>query len=104
MGVVLWENMEKCILERIAEVKILFSNRMWEKESICKPNNFDSMTREEKDKYRQMVSDKLEEMLKDPCETVYSWTWNTFFEDLNVPFEEWLYNKITFKPLHFERK
>ena len=94
--------MEKCVLERIADVIIIFSNRYWEKCSICKPQNFDTMSQEEKDNYRKFVNEKLMSMLQDPSEILFSWAWKErFYPDQT--FEDWLYEKVSFVPIDFSK-
>lgn len=87
--------MDKCILEKIADELIFFYGSAWETESAFKPDNFDEMSQDEKDKYCKIVRQKLEEMLDDPRNTLFSWALDNYCQ--KISFEDWLRLQIEYR-------
>ncbi len=93
--------MDKCILERIADEALNFSNGRYKTESsIYKIENFKKKI-DADDEYRITIHKKLLEMLKHPNDILYEWAWNEAY--FHYSFEKWLYDELTFVPVDFSK-
>ena len=94
MGAVVREvYMDKSILERIMDIYVTFTNRLWEDGSVCIPNNLNDMSLKEKREYADSILRKLEYLISDnQFYTLFSWSWNERYEHLT--FEQWLTDEV----------